>query len=248
MRVRQAIWILCFSFAFCFGNVNATDVSRIFSDIDATAGLDVKKVIIEKAKEKLTKRYKEDSCRINLSPRWIPNSLLKKDPRDIISVELAGGIQQYTNFDVIYEAHNKKSTKQIQLITDIKTKVPVATQRLQTGEKITNKDFQYRWISLLEYKGELVKAEEDLIDKTIRRTLLAGQPVRQSFISTEYIIEAGDQVTLIVRRSGIQVQVTAEARENGAKGEEINLYSEETRRKYVGEVIKPGVILWKKTL
>jgi flagella basal body P-ring formation protein FlgA len=61
-------------------------------------------------------------------------------------------------------------------------------------------------------------------------------------------VRAGDAVTLIFKEKGIQVQLTGEARQNGAKNDEIRIYSEETRKKYLGKVVRPGVAIWKQTL
>ena len=97
-------------------------------------------------------------------------------------------------------------------------------------------------------RGQYITSKKQLIGKTLRRTLLSGQPVRKSDISRELIIRAGDQVSMIIKRSGIQIQVTAEAREDGARGDRIKVYSKETRKNYLGEVIRPGVIEWKSTL
>lgn len=209
---------------------------------------DAKDTILEKAREGLTSYYSSGKYRFDLAPRWIPQSLLHLESENILSVELRGEVRRYTDFEVLYRNRGNREKASIQLTVKVEQQIPVVSRRISRGEVIKEEDLQERWVSLMRNKGDLMEDINAMKGKTLRRTLLAGQPVRKSYVSREYIIEAGDRVKLIIEKQGIQVQLVGEAREPGAKGDKIRIYSEETRKKYKGEVISPGVTKWKNTL
>ncbi|WP_138430772.1 flagellar basal body P-ring formation chaperone FlgA [Fodinibius saliphilus] len=209
---------------------------------------DTKQMILQQAKEQLLQQFSAENYRFDIKARWIPRRLLEVGVQGILGVQLDGNVRRYTNFEVLYRDHQKKRRVQIQLVVELEKKVPVVIRRIRSGSEIKKEDLKNQWVSLSRNKDNLIEDVDTLIGKTLRRTLLTGQPVQKSFISREFIVEAGDQVQVLIRKKGIQVQVAGEARENGAKGDKIRIYSDETRRKYVGEVVRSGLILWKNTL
>lgn len=238
-----------------FFNVSALDAGRSGRVISAayqaqqlTKDNNTKRVILEKAEAALKKHFNPKTHRFRLSARWIPQKVLRLEPEKIKAVELQGRVERYTNFRVICQARGARHEVQVQLAVKMEQKVPVTNRRITSGEVVTKEDFSFRWASVSNIDDRLVSELERLAGKTVRTTLLPGQPVRKSDISTEYLIEAGDMVTLIFEKQGISVKLTGEARQSGAKDDEIKIYSNETRRKYLGKVIGPGVAKWKKTL
>jgi len=213
-----------------------------------SADEDARSVILKKAKKQLKKYFSPDSCRIRLTPRWIPNRLLQVKPQNITGVALKGTVQRYTNFEVSYKVRQGIRQAEIQLTLDVNKQILVAIHRIPKGNTIKKKDLAYQWKSIFQYNGTLIHDTKQLQGKVLKHTLLSGQPIRKSYISGKYLIKAGDQVKIIIRRQGFLVQLSGEARERGAKGDEIKIYNKETRRKYVGEVIRHGVVVWKKTL
>lgn len=207
-----------------------------------------KNIILKMAKAKLKKHFSSSRYRFSVSPKWIPGSLLQRNSQEIIAVELKGGVKRYTNFDVLYKHHGQTKRAQIQLTVKIQKKVPVVVHRLSSGSVINEGNLKYQWVPLFQYEEDLIDDANILYGQTVRRTLLPGQPVLRSYVSGSYVIKPGDQVKVIIQRKGIRVQVSGEAREGGAVGDEIKIYSEETRRKYVGKVIRSGIALWKNTL
>jgi flagella basal body P-ring formation protein FlgA len=249
--IRIFAILISFWLAFGYGQVSAIDeessAGHAAEGVKHT-GEEVKSLILKKAKASLVRRFSKGEYRFQVRPRWIPNTLLQQRTTEIQAVHLKGNVKRYTTFDVLYTLRGKRKKAQVQLKVKIERKVPVAVRRLPRDSKIEEEDLELQWVPVLEYQGKLVSDTAILKGKTLRRTLLAGQPVREKYVSRNYVIEAGDQVKVIIERAGIWVQVTGEARENGAKGDKIGIYSKETRRKYVGEVIRPGVTLWKNTL
>ena len=219
---------------------------KVHQSVDAKDN--TKRIILEKAESALKKHFDPDTYRFRLSARWIPRKVLRLEPKKIKAVELQGRIERYTNFQVICQARGTRHKVQVQLAVKMEQKVPVTNRRIISGETVAKEDFNFQWSAVSRIDDRLISKIDRLAGKTVRTTLLPGQPVRKSDVSTEYLIEAGDTVTLKFEKQGISVELAAEARQSGAKGDEIKIYSDETRRKYLGKVIGPGVAQWKKTL
>lgn len=204
--------------------------------------------ILTLAQDELIDQLNKDQYRFKLTSRWIPARLLQKKAYQIISVELASEINRYTNFKVNYKQGVGAEIVQIQLVVDIEKRLPVAKQRIMYGEILDSNQLDYRWVPISNIQNGLIETKEKLIGKTIRRTLTVGQPIRQADIASEFLINAGDDVTLLYMQNGLEISIKAQARQDGEIDELITLYSNETRTRYLGRVIKPGIVKWEKTL
>lgn len=207
-----------------------------------------KSAILKRARKQLKAHFSSGKYRFKVQPRWIPSRLLEQSPEQIVGIQLEGEVRRYTNFEVSYRFRGSRKQVEIQLKVEIQQKLPVATGRLEEKTQLKAESLTYQWVSLGRNSRQYIIKKKQLVGKTLRRTLLSGQPVRESDVSRKIIINAGDQVSVIIKRNGVQVQVAAEAREDGARGDRIKVYSKETRKKYVGEVIRPGVLQWKNTM
>ncbi|MDR8394232.1 flagellar basal body P-ring formation chaperone FlgA [Aliifodinibius sp. S!AR15-10] len=211
-------------------------------------GDETKQAILKMARQTLRKQFSPEEYRFKLAARWIPGSLLRLDPKHITAVELDGALEQYTNFRVVCRPRNIRQTEQVQLAVEMERKLPVTSRRITSGEVIAREDLHVQWTRISKNSGTLISDMSRIEGKTLRRTLLAGRPVQQVDIGTEYLVKAGDMVILLFEKRGIRVRLTGKARQNGARNDEIRIYSEETRKKYLGKVIRPGVAIWKQTL
>lgn len=209
---------------------------------------DTKSYILEQARKQLAKRLPGDNYRYQIQARWIPSRLLRQSPDQITGLQLRGEIRRYTNFEVTYLRRGDRRQIEIQIKVEVEQNIPVVIKRLRKGSALSEENLAKQWVSITKNRGTYITSTDKLIGKTLRRTLLSGQPVPRSYISRDLIIRAGDEVKVVIEQNGVQVQVTGEAREDGAKGERIKVYSNETRRKYEGKIIRPGVIQWKNTL
>lgn len=207
-----------------------------------------REVILEKARLSLEERYGHKQYRFNLRARWIPGSLLNTSSENILSVKPAGPIKRDTIFEVIYESRSQKESIEVQLIVEGEYKIPVAKNRIASGGTLEADQFEMNWIPVSFNRGELVESLEGLEGKTLRRTLTDGQPVRQADVTSAYLVRAGETVTIIYNENGIQLGLKGEARENGSLGDEIKIFSKETRKRYVGKVQSPGTVIWHQTL
>ncbi|MEX2600490.1 MAG: flagellar basal body P-ring formation chaperone FlgA [Balneolaceae bacterium] len=212
----------------------------------ASAG--TRQQILDLALEALQNRYDSETFRFSLSARWIPGTLLQTSPEEIESVIPNGGVSRYTRFEVTAGSGQDRTVMEVQLEVEIEQLLPVAVGMILNGDVLLSEDFQMRWVSTDGNGDRLVQSMEALEGKTLRRNLAEGQPVRLVDISSDRVVEAGDPVTLIFEERGIRIELTGEAREAGAKDDEIRIYSNETRRRYLGLITGPGVAKWKQTL
>lgn len=222
---------------------------------DASAGNPVsreqypaRQQILELAMKSLENRFDGDSHRFEVTPRWIPASLAGLPREAILEVVPKSTIERFTNFEVTYKAGNSRQQSQVQLQVEMEQLLPVMRDRMTAGTVITVDDIETGWISVTRDRGQLATHPSEIEGKTLRRTLAMGEPVRKADITTEYVIEAGEAVTLIFLNHGTRIDLTAVARQDGAMNDDIRLYSNETRRTYLGKVTGPGEVLWKRTL
>lgn len=213
----------------------------------AEAGSDTRELIVKKALIAIEEIYDTNLYRFSLSPRWIPGSLQRINPRHIKTVMPEGSVERFTNFTVSYMERNHLRTAQVQLLVETERKLPVANRRISSGEVIAARDIDLRWVSVPYDRGQLVEQLEELSGKTIRRTLSVGEPVRHADVTTEYLIEAGDTIRMIFEQNGLRIEMEVEARQSGAQDEEISMYNKENRKRYLGRVSGPGIALWTET-
>lgn len=207
-----------------------------------------REIILEKAKISLQSLFDDDYHRFDLKARWIPGSLLNLKPENIIDVQLAGPVERNTIFDVTYMQRAEYENAQVQLIVETEYKIPVAIKRITSGETLTAEHLTLKWVPVPYNRDQWMDSIEKLEGKTLKRTLAAGQPIRKIDITSEYIIHAGDSVTMIYEGNGIHLSLKVAARENGSLGDEIKIFCEETRKRYVGKVQNSHTVIWQKTL
>lgn len=211
-------------------------------------GVGAPEKVIDKAHDILSNHFEDDRYRYSLSLRWMPGSLVQKNEKDIVSVQLIGEIDRYTNFEVVYKEGGRMQKAEVQMVVDLEKNIPVATNRIMSGETLNDEDIHYNWVSIPNNSESLVDSKKQIIGKTLRRTLAPGQPVRYADIASEFVILAGEEVKLLFEENGILISITALARQDGEIGELITIYSNKTRTRYLGRVISQGVAKWEKTL
>lgn len=209
---------------------------------------DTREEIVRKAEQTVEQLYDMNRYRFKISPRWIPGSLQKIAPTKILTVTPQGRIERYTNFEVTYRDRGKTQSAIVQMLVETERMLPVANRRVLSGEVLSTDSIDMRWVPVPYDRGQLVESVDEISGKTLRRSLKDGQPIRYADISSEYLIEAGDLVQVIYEQDGLRIELEGDARQAGAQDDEIIIYNKETRKRYLGKVSSPGVVLWKRTL
>ncbi len=205
-------------------------------------------LILEMAERALEQRHDPDRYRFSAEPRWIPRNLAQLPEKAVLRVVPRSEPGRHTTFTVRYLDGNRERESDIQLRLTMETRVPVAAERIPAGTQIEPGHLVIQWVETNRDRGQLVTDPGEITGMTIRRTLALGEPIRRSDLTTDYLVEAGETVNLVFSGGGIQIELVAVARQNGAADEDIRVYSEETRRTYLATVSKPGTVVWKRTL
>lgn len=227
---------------------NRTDIRSAGYPIARQSTTDTRERIVKRALEALNSFHDPESYRFSITPRWIPGSLERIDADKITSVEPEGNVERYTNFTVTYRERGRKHTANIQLMVETERMLPVASERIMSGTELKSSTLTMRWVSVPYDRGQLVEQMDEIEGKTLRRTLSDGQPIRYADISSEFLVEAGERVEMIYEQNGLRIVIEGEARQSGAQDDEITIYNKETRKRYLGKVSSPGVVIWKGTL
>ena len=204
-------------------------------------------VLTEKALEKLHAQYDTEGYRFELNPRWIPDNLQNVNPSKIISMQLIGEAGRYATFQVIYQLPHTIEEVQIQFQLKTWQRVQVATQRISNGETITPEMLQEYWLEITLGRDRFATTPDQLIGKATRRFLNTGQPFRLNELSEPLMVKPGDTIQMLFSNGGIELALTCESRQSGAKDDEVVVYCPETRQKYEAQVLKAGEVAWLRT-
>ena len=204
-------------------------------------------VIIKKAEEAILQQFKNEKFRVELSARWIPGSLRSLNGSQVISVEPIGELRKYSSFKVTYMDANRRENTEVQLQIQAEQWVPVLAERKLRGEEIREFDLEWRWISIDLNRDHPVTELKKIEGKTLRRSLLAGQFITLDQVGKPYLIAAGDEVEMFYKQHGLQVILRCDSRQDGAMGEDIQIYCKETRKKYLARITGTGKTKWLQT-
>lgn len=124
-----------------------------------------------------------------------------------------------------------------------KCKRLVAVEPIRRGERV----FPHR----VEEKESFVqrctpvpfKNPGELIDYVAVRDIPAGSEIRRSFLSKKPMVRAGDKVTILYRRGGLEIRFDGRALGRGFYREEVPVRSLNTGKVLRGKVIADGIVV-----
>jgi len=212
--------------------------------------------LVEEKIGKLAKDYLEnvcEACKVNVAVKWMPDRIMELDTNKIQFITLASHIPRgYQNARVHYqESESGSSTMQsvdIQLYIQIMQYLPVASQRMFSGQQIREEHIQFQWKDITKMRDLPVTKLEDIRHKVTVKIVKEGTVFYKKDFENRPVIQAGETVDMIYQEAGFKIRIACLARESKAKGELIRLYNKETRTTYLAKVINKSKIRWKKTL
>ncbi|MCK6418099.1 MAG: flagellar basal body P-ring formation chaperone FlgA, partial [Alphaproteobacteria bacterium] len=114
--------------------------------------------------------------------------------------------------------------------------VPVLRDTLNQGATIGERDLDQLALRERQVRPNMILKVENLIGKTPRRMVLAGQPVLENEIEQPLIVSRGENVMVIYRKGALQLTAQGKALENGAIGDIIRIANTNTNKTIEGEV------------
>ncbi len=120
--------------------------------------------------------------------------------------------------------------------------VPVLSRTLSRDTVIGPRDWEWKEQRADRLPRTILLDGEELTGQALRRTIRAGQPLRQSDVAPPALVERGDLVTMVIRRPGMELTALGRALGEGAKGDVIRLRNTQSMRIVEARIIGAGQV------
>ena len=117
--------------------------------------------------------------------------------------------------------------------------VVVAARSLQRGSVLTESDILMAETDTSSLPYGYLARPDHAIGHELRRSVMAGKPVTPSVLVAATIVKRGQQVTLEARSGGMAVRMAGVAREDGIKGQVIEVENRNSKR-VVHAIVRSG--------
>ncbi|MFB6356776.1 MAG: flagellar basal body P-ring formation chaperone FlgA [bacterium] len=146
------------------------------------------------------------------------------------------------NFNVIQEG-NVINTFSVRARIDNNRQVPVATQPISRGSKLTKGNIRWEERNINNINRSLITDHNKLLGMKASRNLRPGQLVTAARVKKPIVIERRESIQIIYRKNGITVNVPGESREEGAVGDTIKVINKSSETELRGKVVESGKVL-----
>ena len=206
----------------------------------------------EKIQELAVTKVKKlcEACRVSVECKWIAPAVAEASPESITALQFdtPGLPAGYVTGKVQLGNTTATSQTAIQLHISVQRKLPVARKLFSRGEQITSQDIAWQWKDISSFKRVPVTNMEQFTGQYTGRIIRKGSVFFASDLVGPQTIQPGDSVAMDYGENGVRIQINCIAREAKGVGQEIRLYSKETRRNYIARIITKKKIVWVRTL
>lgn len=108
--------------------------------------------------------------------------------------------------------------------------VPVLRGHAMPGDVITLDDVQWVRVASRRAGPNTISRLDDLVGRTPRRPITAGQAIRLTDVRPNFIIGKGDMVTIVLKAGTMTLTARAEALQKGAVGDVIRVRNNHSRK------------------
>jgi flagella basal body P-ring formation protein FlgA len=122
------------------------------------------------------------------------------------------------------------------------TELPVARRSIPSGEVVSIDDLARARMNAATLPRDAVSSELAIIGKRTKTEISIGEPFRKDKLSTPAVVEAGQKVSMLYRNGRFEVTATGVALEAGARGEEVRIRNESSKKIITATVIEPGLV------
>lgn len=202
--------------------------------------------------QKLQGFYPSSSFKIQIELKRVPKSIHKIPLNEIEDISFVNPVNPmgYERAQIVTKARgiDGNYSNQLQLHIKVWQKLPLLRESKQASERLGSQDFFEDWYEITRLSGPFIDDINQIgHDLVLARMLQKGQPIRTIDLTKQAIVEAGENITLVMNKSGFTIQILCIARQAGAIGEEIRCYSDENRKTYAATIIQKGLVQWKQT-
>ena len=120
--------------------------------------------------------------------------------------------------------------------------VPVLRRDMNTGDVIRREDVEVTRVRADRVRREIVLASAELVGKTPRHRIRAGEMVRDNDTKAPVLVAKNSLVTIILQTPHMMLTVQGKASEDGAKGDTIRLLNLLSKKTIEGVVVGPDLV------
>lgn len=189
------------------------------------------------------------SCKVTVECKWIAPAVARAaEAITGLRFDNPGLPAGYVTAKVLLNGEPPSAKTAVQLFISIEQKVPVARKQFSRGEQIDTPDIVWRWKDLSHLSRMPVTKIEMFKNQHATRIIRKGSVFFASNLEGPKTIQPGDYVAMEFGENGVRIQIDCIARESKGIGQEIRLYSKETRQNYIAKIVNKNKIVWVKTL
>jgi len=186
----------------------------------------------------LKSKYKQEN--INIDFKNLPDKVSVKYPNaklvisDVPRESLSGNV----TIPVSIVSENKVMKKvYISVKIQIFDSVYVSKRSINQHQIFTNDNIKKEWKEITGFEEQVVKSEKEVFEKRTTRYISEGTPITLNVIENLPIIKSGQSVTIISKVNSVVVSTYGVAKEDGKKGQVINVENSSSGAKLRAKVI-----------
>jgi flagella basal body P-ring formation protein FlgA len=136
-----------------------------------------------------------------------------------------------------------EESARIRVTAQIDLQVPalLATRDLARGHILSEEDLTESLAPFAKAKGALTQIPQAL-GQTLKAGVRAGNPIHDRELEKTFMVNKGENVTIIAQSGGLKVTALGQARESGALGQTISVMNLDSRKSISARVIGPGQV------
>jgi len=115
--------------------------------------------------------------------------------------------------------------------------VVVARATMRRDHLISSSDIEVRQVQLGNVPADAFALPTDVIGKSVRRSLVAGRPIKPTDIGSEIVVRKNASIEIAYDRPGMALSMRGRSLEEGAIGDMIRVTSDGNGNIVVGEIV-----------
>jgi len=157
-------------------------------------------------------------------------------------LRISGGTSPWTGnqtFQILANANGAVGQANVTAKITLPPLVISATHNIPKGTILRASDLHEERIPGRARNAEAIQSIEEIVGHEAARAIAQGQAVERVFVRLPLLVKKGDVVTVYARNGGVQVRITARAKEDGSQNDVISVESLMDRKLINGRVTGP---------
>jgi flagellar basal body P-ring formation protein FlgA len=214
-------------------------------------------VVVEREAEYITSLFLEDTVRSYIKAKYKENTLYEVDlhgvPKEVavpkddwyLTIETGDRFdargRELINLTFMHKGTVHKRVR-IKAHISVFEDVVFATRFIKRGSIVSPADLEMRNVETTNINRPIVHSFNDVVGKTMKRTLNRERMMYHSFIDEPFLVKRGVKTRLKTRVGTGVIYTTAIARENGRKGDVVRVQNSKSKKMIRGTVGEDGSV------